>query len=128
MMMTTAVAVIVTATAVAVVVVAAGAVAAAATMTTTMMTRMTTAMATTITSLAMIESTGAAVVLLPHGPNRRGLVVAQPSSDVRECVPKQATSNSTDARRADVRAFVLGRGWRDDSTVGVIVVGGNGGA
>ncbi len=31
-------------------------------------------------------------------------------------------------QRADVRVFVIGRGWRDDSADGIVVVGSNSGA
>ena len=93
MMMMTAVAARVTAVTVAVAVEeAAGAVAAVAATTTATMT------AISISSLATIESTGAAMVLLLHGPEPPRLVVAQWSSAVRERdTPKQATTNSTDA-------------------------------
>ena len=44
---------------------------------------------------------------------------------VRECADARAYEHH---RRADVRIFVLGRGWRDDSADGIIVVSSDGGA
>ncbi len=44
---------------------------------------------------------------------------------VRECADARAFERH---RRTDVRAFVLGRGWRDDSADGIVVVGSDGGA
>jgi hypothetical protein len=65
--------------------------------------------ATTIASLATIESTGAAVVLLLHGaepprPCRRPAVKRRPRT-------RRAKAGDFELhQRADVRAFVLGRG------------------
>jgi len=86
MTMTTAVAARLTATARAVAVAVA---VAAATTTTTMTTMATTTMATMIASLATIESTGAAVVLLPHGakppqPCHRPAVKRRPRMRTRQ--------------------------------------------
>ena len=115
MTMTTAVAARVMATATAVVAAeeaaaVVGAVAAAETTTTTMtMTRTTTVMATMIASLETIESTGAAVVLLPHGaepprPCCRPAVKRRPRT-------RRAKAGDFELHRcADVRAFVLGQG------------------
>jgi hypothetical protein len=62
----------------------------------------------------------------PTGPNRRSLVVAQQSSAV--CERKCAKAGGFDLHRcANLRAFVLSRGRRDNGTVGVIVVCGDGG-
>ena len=44
---------------------------------------------------------------------------------VRECANARAFERH---RRANVRVFVLGRGQRDDSANGIVVVGSNGGA
>jgi hypothetical protein len=44
---------------------------------------------------------------------------------VRECANARAFERH---RRADVRVFVLGRGRRDDSADGIVVVGSDGGA
>ena len=44
---------------------------------------------------------------------------------VRECADALAFERH---RRADVRAFVLGRGRRDDSADGIVVIGSDGGA
>ncbi len=45
------------------------------------------------------------------------------SGTVRECADAHAFERH---RRADVRVFVLGRGWRDNSVDSIIVVGSNG--
>ena len=129
MMMTTTVAGRVTAMATTV---AAAAVAAAAT-TTTMMKRTTTAMVTTIASLVTIaslttiESTGAAVVLLPHGAEQLR-PCCRPAVKRRPRTPRAKAGDFELHQRADVRAFVLCRGRRDDGAVGVVVIGGDGGA
>ena len=47
------------------------------------------------------------------------------TSTVRECAVAHAFERH---RRADVRAFVLGRGRREDSADGIVVVGSDGGA
>jgi hypothetical protein len=78
---------------------------------------MTTMMATTIAPLATIESTGAAVVLLPHGAKPPVVVVAYRSSAIRK--RERAEAGAFDRhRRAAVHAFVLGRGWRNNGVVG----------
>jgi hypothetical protein len=45
------------------------------------------------------------------------------SGTVRECADTHAFERH---RRADVRVFVLGRGWRDDSVDSIVVVGSDG--
>ncbi len=45
------------------------------------------------------------------------------SGTVRECADAPAFERH---RRADVRVFVLGRGWRDDSVNSIVVVGSDG--
>ena len=45
------------------------------------------------------------------------------SGTVRECADAHAFERD---RRANVRIFVLGRGWRDDSVDSIIVVGSDG--
>ena len=47
------------------------------------------------------------------------------AGSVRECADAHAFERH---QRADVRVFVLGQGWRDDSTDGIIVVGSDSGA
>ena len=47
------------------------------------------------------------------------------ASTVRKCVKARAFERH---QRANVRVFVLGRGWRDNSANGIIVVGSDGGA
>ena len=44
---------------------------------------------------------------------------------VRKCANARAFKRH---RHADVRVFVLGQGWRDDSANGIIVAGSDGGA
>jgi hypothetical protein len=44
---------------------------------------------------------------------------------VHECADARAFERH---RRADVRVFVLGRGWRDDSVGGIVIVGSDGAA
>ncbi len=44
---------------------------------------------------------------------------------VRECASAHAFECH---RRANVRVFILGRGWRDDSANGIVVVGSDAGA
>ena len=44
---------------------------------------------------------------------------------VRECTDAHTFERH---QRADVRIFVIGRGWRDDSANGIDVIGSNGGA
>jgi hypothetical protein len=44
---------------------------------------------------------------------------------VRECADARAFERH---RRADIRIFVLGQGWRDDSANGIVVVGSDGAA
>ncbi len=45
------------------------------------------------------------------------------SGTVRECADAHAFERH---QRANVRVFVLGRGWRDDSVDSIVVVGSNG--
>ena len=94
------------------------------TTTTTMMTTMTTTTTMTIALPTMIESTRAAV-LVPHLA-RRGfdvVVFTRLSCAVRKHTDARAFERH---QCADVRAFVLGQGWRDDGADGV-VVGNSGG-
>jgi hypothetical protein len=44
---------------------------------------------------------------------------------VRECADAHAFEHH---QRDNVRVFVLGRGWRDNSADGIVIVGSNGGA
>jgi hypothetical protein len=91
------------------------------TTTTTAMTTMTTMMTrTTIASPATIELTGAAVLvphLAPHGFDV--VVFTELSCAVRKHAdaPRAVERN----RCADVRAFVLGQGGRDNDTKGAVV-------
>jgi hypothetical protein len=95
-------------------------------MTTTVRTTPTTT-ATTIASITTIETTGADVVLLPHGAE-----LPQPCHRLGvKRRPRTRRAKASDFklhRRNDVRAFVLGRGRRDNGAICVVVNGGDGGA
>jgi alpha-beta hydrolase superfamily lysophospholipase len=84
------------------------------------MTTMTTMMTiTTIASPATIESTGAAV-LVPHLARRGFDVIVFDEQSCAIC--KHADAHAFECHRcADVRAFVLGQGRRDDGANGVVV-------
>jgi hypothetical protein len=96
----------------------------------------TTTMATTITSPATIKSTGAAMVLVPHGaklPPPLPLptadltllpLLSNPTPSVN--APTHTSSNATDALTY-ASFFVLGWEQRDDGADGIVVVGGDGG-
>ena len=79
---------------------------------------------TTIASPATIESTGAAV-LVPHlAPRGFDVVIF---TELSCAIRKHADARAVERNRcADVRAFVLGQGRRDDDTKGA-VVGNSGG-
>jgi hypothetical protein len=89
----------------------------------TMMTTMTTR--TLITSPATIESTGA-TVLVPHLALRGFDVVV--FTELSCAVLKHADARAVERNRcADVHAFVLGQGRRDDDTKGAVVGDNSGG-
>jgi hypothetical protein len=59
-----------------------------------------------------------------RGPPAPHAALSSPSGQVSSAnanAPKQATSLH---QRADVRAFVLGRGWRDAGAIRIVVIGG----
>jgi hypothetical protein len=90
----------------------------------TAMRTMTTTTTTTIASPTMIESTRA-VVLVPHLARCRFKVVV--FTGLSWAIRKHVEARAFERHRcADVRAFVLGQGRRDDGAVG-IVVGNSGG-
>jgi hypothetical protein len=87
---------------------------------TTAMTTMTTMTTTTmIASPETIKSTGAAV-LVPHLAHRGFDVIVFAKQSCTVC--RHADARAFECHQcADVRAFVLSQGWRDDGADGVVV-------